>query len=143
MESCRKVLKDNLILEGVPQPPCCITLHPGFRPICLEKWALRNLTRKYKTRDQRRYKQTGSEQTYASCFNFQFFISNSIQTISFFLLRFLRSVAYRECIFMIHGYLVMKEELYQHVRVTQSDQHLMTKRNNLRVLTMNRLSISN
>jgi hypothetical protein len=73
MESCRKVLKDDLVLEDVPQPPCCITLHPGFRPICLEKWALRNLARKYKTRDQRRYKQTGSEQTYVSCSNFQVF----------------------------------------------------------------------
>ena len=77
-------LKDDLVLEDVPQPPCYITLHPGFRPICLEKWALRNLARKYKTRDQRRYKQTGSVQTYASCFNFQcFFISHLIQTISF------------------------------------------------------------
>ena len=65
--------KDDLVLEDVPQPPCCITLHPGFRPICLEKWALRNLARKYTTLDQRRYKQTGSEQTYASCFNFQCF----------------------------------------------------------------------
>ena len=105
MESCRKVLKDDLILEDVPQPPCGITLHPVFRPIFLEKWALRNLARKYKMHDQRRYKQTGSEQTYASCFNFQFlFISNSIQTISVFF-RFLRSVASREFIFTIHGYL--------------------------------------
>jgi hypothetical protein len=44
MESCREVLKDNLVLEDVPQP-CCITLHSGFRPICLEKWALRKLAR--------------------------------------------------------------------------------------------------
>ena len=47
MESCREVLKNNLVLEDVPQPPCCITLHSGFRPICLEKWALRKLARKY------------------------------------------------------------------------------------------------
>jgi hypothetical protein len=47
MESCREVLKDNLVLEDVSQSPCCITLHSGFRPICLEKWALRKLARKY------------------------------------------------------------------------------------------------
>jgi hypothetical protein len=50
MESCRDVLKDNLVLEDLPQltqPPCCITLHSRFRPICLEKWALRKLARKY------------------------------------------------------------------------------------------------
>jgi hypothetical protein len=44
----REVLKDNLVLEDVPQPPCCITtLHSGFGPICLGKWALRKLARKY------------------------------------------------------------------------------------------------
>ena len=100
IESCRKVLKDDLILEDVPQPPCCITLHPRFRPICLEKWALRNLARKYKTRDQRRYKQSGS------CFNFSiFYIKFNSNDIVFILFRFLRSVAYQEFIFMIHGYL--------------------------------------
>ena len=30
MESCKKVLNDDLVLEYVPQPPSCITLHPGF-----------------------------------------------------------------------------------------------------------------
>ena len=59
MESCREALKDSLVLEDVTQPPCCITLHPGFRPVCLEKWAIRNVARKYKTHNQRRYKQSG------------------------------------------------------------------------------------
>ena len=31
------ILKDDLVLEDVPQLPCCITLHPGFQPICLGK----------------------------------------------------------------------------------------------------------
>ena len=52
---------DALVLQDVSEPPPCITLHPGFRVICLEKWSLRQADRKYKTRDQRKYKQTGTE----------------------------------------------------------------------------------
>ena len=40
MESCREVLKDNLVLEDVPQSPCCITLHSGFRPIYIQSLVL-------------------------------------------------------------------------------------------------------
>ena len=111
MESCREALKDNLVLEDVTQILCCITLHPGFRPICLEKWALRNLARKYKTRDQRRYKQTSSEQTCVILVWVIVFICNHVSLCEHFFVifliyfRFLRSVAYREFIFMVHGYL--------------------------------------
>ena len=56
-------LNDALVLQDVSEPPPspCITLHPGFRVICLEKWSLRQAARKYKTRDQRKYKQTETE----------------------------------------------------------------------------------
>lgn len=40
----------------------CITEHPGFRPVCLEKWSLRLASGKYRTRDKQSYKKTGSEE---------------------------------------------------------------------------------
>lgn len=39
-----------------------ITKHPGFRPVCLEKWSLRLAGVKHRTRDGQRYKKTGSEE---------------------------------------------------------------------------------
>ena len=52
------------VLEDVGgTPPSCITLHPGFRPNCWEKWALKlQHAAKYRTRDRIRYKQTDSQE---------------------------------------------------------------------------------
>ena len=44
----------------------CITEHPGFRPVCLEKWSLRLAASKYKTKDKQQYKQTGNEDRFAN-----------------------------------------------------------------------------
>lgn len=54
-------LKEELVLEDIEEPPKCITLHPGFRPVCLEKWSLRISAVKYKRRDGKRYKKQDSE----------------------------------------------------------------------------------
>ena len=40
----------------------CITQHPGFNAVCLEKWSLPMAAEQVKTKDQRRYRQTGSEE---------------------------------------------------------------------------------
>lgn len=40
----------------------CITDHPGFNPVCLEKWSLRLAADKYKTKGKKKYGQTGSEE---------------------------------------------------------------------------------
>ncbi|XP_028514670.1 uncharacterized protein LOC114574981 [Exaiptasia diaphana] len=61
IDECVRALSDKLVLEDTSEPPCCITLHPGFSPVCLEKWSLRTAAAKYKRQDRTRYKQTGSE----------------------------------------------------------------------------------
>ena len=44
----------------------CITEHPGFRPVCLEKWSLRLAASKYKTKDKQQYKQKGNEDRFVN-----------------------------------------------------------------------------
>ena len=44
----------------------CITEHPGFRPVCLEKWSLRLVASKYKTKDKQQYKQKGNEDRFVN-----------------------------------------------------------------------------
>lgn len=41
----------------------CITEHPGFGPVCLEKWSLRMAADKFRTKGKQRYQLTGSEET--------------------------------------------------------------------------------
>ena len=40
----------------------CITEHPGFRPVCLEKWSLRMAADRFRTKSKERYRQKGSEE---------------------------------------------------------------------------------
>ncbi|XP_046861206.1 uncharacterized protein LOC124454435 [Xenia sp. Carnegie-2017] len=54
-------LTHQSVLADLSTIPCCVTLYPGFRPVCLEKWSLKMAARKYKTSEQRRYRETGSE----------------------------------------------------------------------------------
>ena len=51
----------TMLVQDVGTPPLCITLHPGFNPVCLEKWSLALAARKYKTKDKQRYHQPGWE----------------------------------------------------------------------------------
>ena len=39
----------------------CVTNHPGFSAVCLNKWTLRLSGEKYKTKGGVRYRQTGFE----------------------------------------------------------------------------------
>ncbi|XP_046857797.1 uncharacterized protein LOC124451204 [Xenia sp. Carnegie-2017] len=61
LKSVAESLTHQSVLADLSTIPCCVTLHPGFRPVCLEKWSLKMAARKYKTREQRRYRETGSE----------------------------------------------------------------------------------
>ncbi|KAK3747404.1 hypothetical protein QZH41_012091 [Actinostola sp. cb2023] len=81
LESCMDSLDNELVLQEVETRPNCITLHPGFTPVCLNKWSLRSSAKKYKTTDKRRYRQTGAEN------------------------EFLRATAYREFTQLVYGYL--------------------------------------
>lgn len=62
MEKCLEALEDDWVIEETRTPPECITLHPAFEKVCLEKWSLRLAASKYRTIDRRKYKQTGSEE---------------------------------------------------------------------------------
>ena len=60
MESMQSDLVVQDIGEGVKLS--CITEHPGFSPVCLEKWNLMLASSKYKTKGKHKYTQTGSEE---------------------------------------------------------------------------------
>ena len=40
----------------------CITQHPGFRPVYLERWSLRMAAWTYKTKGNERYRQQADEE---------------------------------------------------------------------------------
>lgn len=64
LEGCCEVLTSDLVKEDLQdaQELNCITEHPGFRPVCLEKWSIRLAGGKYRTRNKQWYKKTGSEE---------------------------------------------------------------------------------
>jgi len=62
MEKCIEALSSELVLKEVGDPPTCITMHPGFPSICLDKWSLRMSAAKYRTIDKKTYRQTSSEE---------------------------------------------------------------------------------
>lgn len=60
VEACERA---EVLIDTGGKAPLCVTQHPGFRPVCLEKWSLKQSASKYKTRDQIRCTQTGKEST--------------------------------------------------------------------------------
>ncbi|CAH3153488.1 unnamed protein product, partial [Porites lobata] len=83
LEGCVESLTSEIVLEDLEegQELCCVTEHPGFRPVCLEKWSLRLAGGKYRTKAREYDKKTGSDE------------------------RYLRSIAYKEFTGLVHGYL--------------------------------------
>jgi len=81
IEECMKCLSSEMVIEEVGTKPNCVTQHPGFSQVCLQKWSLRLAADKYKTRNKTKYRQTGTEN------------------------RFLRGISYREFTRLVHGYL--------------------------------------
>ncbi|XP_078363732.1 uncharacterized protein LOC144647935 [Oculina patagonica] len=66
LEGCCEALTSEIVQEDLEegQELLCITEHPGFRPVCLEKWSLRLASGKYRTKAKQAYKKTGSEERY-------------------------------------------------------------------------------
>ena len=54
----------DIVVEDIPDGTVlkCVTQHPGFNTVCLDKWSLRMAAERLKTKDKRRYRQTGSEE---------------------------------------------------------------------------------
>ena len=59
------------MLQDLPEGTTikCITDHPGFKPVCLEKWSLRMAADKFRTKKQERKKGEGDESLCVSTSN--------------------------------------------------------------------------
>ncbi|CAB3983050.1 neurofibromin isoform X4 [Paramuricea clavata] len=65
LEGCEEAMNreeviQDLKAEGV-QNAKCVTQHPGFNPVCLQKWSLKMAADRYKTKDKSKYSQTSTE----------------------------------------------------------------------------------
>ena len=61
---CKEAMCSESVLEDIQLETTlrCITQHPGFGPVCLQKWSLRMAGERVKTKAKQRYRQTGSEE---------------------------------------------------------------------------------
>ena len=64
LEGCLESTKTDLVLLdiGADVTLKCVTQHPGFNPVCLQKWSLRLAAGKFKTKSKQQYRQKGSEE---------------------------------------------------------------------------------
>ena len=81
VQGCKEALQDERVIDEIGSTPGCITLHPAFRAVCLEPWALRQLAGKFKTRIGRRYRQRDNEAVWVRCL---YDLSLEVQLSSFF-----------------------------------------------------------
>ena len=62
LQGCLKAITDEVALEESPLEDIkCITDHPAFVPVILERWSLRQAADCYTTRDFRKYYKKGVE----------------------------------------------------------------------------------
>ena len=52
MEKCAQSLSDEWVPQSL-EAPKCITSHPAFNTVCLDRWSLRLTSGKYKTSDKK------------------------------------------------------------------------------------------
>ena len=65
LEGCHESLESDLVVQDLAPNITlkCITEHPGFNAVCLQKWNLRlAAAAKYKTKGKHQYRQKGSEE---------------------------------------------------------------------------------
>ena len=79
---CMDALQDKWVIEEAGEELLCITQHPGFRAVCLERWSLKLAADKYKTLENKRYKNTGEEKRYGNNFKlYLYFFSDWVNKI--------------------------------------------------------------
>ena len=61
ISKCESALSDQWVKEEVETKPSCITEHPGYQVVCLNRRSLRRAADKYKTLKNKKYKNTGNE----------------------------------------------------------------------------------
>ena len=64
LQACTDTMEMEEVLQDYPPGTklTCVTEHPGFDTVCLQKWSLKQGAWKYKTKGNRRYKQIKSEE---------------------------------------------------------------------------------
>ena len=71
LEGCEEAIKSEEVLEELKAEGIlevkCITQHPGFSQVCLQKWSLKLAADKYKTKSRARYCQEGTENRLVQC----------------------------------------------------------------------------
>jgi hypothetical protein len=105
-----EVLAD-LKADGISNAKC-ITQHPAFSTVCLQKWSLKLAADIYKTKGKTKYRKLGAENRYCTV-NILFLTIYSriklwcttVLSSYFSYFRFLRSVSYRVFIRLIYGFL--------------------------------------
>ena len=55
-------LSSELVVRETESVRNCITEHPGFNPVCLQRWSLRLAAGRFKTKTNQRYHQTGDSE---------------------------------------------------------------------------------
>ena len=61
IEECVEAINSDVIMQEVDVRPSCITTHPSFVNLCLDKWSLRFAATNLKTRKKQQYRQTSTE----------------------------------------------------------------------------------
>ena len=64
IEECVESHSSEIVLQEVGTKKNCVTQHPGFGQVCLQRWSLQLAADNYKTKDKAKYRQTGSENRY-------------------------------------------------------------------------------
>ena len=63
----KAALNNEWVKEEIEEKPLCITEHPGFQVVCLNRWSLEHAADKYKTLKNKKYRKTGDEKRYGIC----------------------------------------------------------------------------
>ena len=63
-KGCLAALQKENVIQAVGEEPICITGHPGFAAVCLNAWGIHLSAGLFKTRQERKYQKTGSEERY-------------------------------------------------------------------------------
>ena len=75
IDKCVESLESDRVQQDVRgRSLSYIVDHPGFAPVCLEKWSLLLAADRLKTKNKARYQQTGSEEGLVPVLLFQFLI---------------------------------------------------------------------
>ena len=77
LEECRESLESDLVQQDFSPNASltCVTEHPGFNPVCLQKWSLRLAASKFKTKGKQQYRQKGGEDYKAYNLRYIFYIN--------------------------------------------------------------------